>query len=464
MWRQGDLSWLLWQQQKPIYNGIQNLQNNVDLVVVLCARQFGKSHLGVLMAVEDCLKYPGVCIMIVGPTLDQTRSIVAPRFNKIAQTAPRGLIKQLKSEKKWQVGESELVIGGFDINSSSQRGKTVQNIYIEEVVGSNPDNYTESMNSDLGPALTHSKDGKMIFLTTLPKIPDHPFIIDTMVQAEMSGSLYVYTIDDNAELSDSQYDACVRRAGGKHTIDFRREYLCEIVRDPSLVVVPDYEEPEDLYCRDLQKHLNHQVSIDWGGVRDKTAVVFHTYSFDDDIEYIYDELIYPNNTASDIVMKQMLEKIQHYDHYANKWRIVADMPGQLQVDINVNYPDISIVAPNKQDWLANVNNMAVAFSNHKVKVHERCGFLRHSLRSGTFNKKKTDFERTEALGHCDALAALMYGLRTRDKTNPFSKYQCPETAIRQGTFVLPKPNEHENIVAAIQPKNFVQKFGAKRRF
>jgi hypothetical protein len=32
---------------------------------------------------------------------------------------------------------------------------------------------------------------------------------------------------------------------------------------------------------------------------------------------------------------------------------------------------------------------------------------------------RTDFERTSALGHCDAIAAIMYGLRTQDKSNPY---------------------------------------------
>ena len=40
-----------------------------------------------------------------------------------------------------------------------------------------------------------------------------------------------------------------------------------------------------------------------------------------------------------------------------------------------------------------------------------------------FNKTRTDFERTDALGHMDALAAAMYGIRMNDKTNPYADYK-----------------------------------------
>lgn len=175
LWRVGDLGYQLWPQQIPIYDGVRSLPPSVSEAVVLCARQFGKSHLEVILAVEDCLRYPNSCILIIGPTLKQTTQIVTPRLKEISRDAPPGLVTQSKSESKWIVGSSELVIGGMDINSSSQRGKSVQNIYVEEIVDSKPDDYLESLRSDIGPALTHSKGGRILFITTPPKVPDHPF-------------------------------------------------------------------------------------------------------------------------------------------------------------------------------------------------------------------------------------------------------------------------------------------------
>src|SRR5690606_21319482 len=114
-------------------------------------------------------------------------------------------------------------------------------------------------------------------------------------------------------------------------------------------------------------------------------------------------------------LRGLMEWEHHYE-ISNRW---ADVPGQLQVDLaEQNY---IINLPQKSDWKASVNAMSVRFSTQKIKIHPRCVFLRKSCRAGMFNKNRTDFERTPELGHCDALAALMYAVRSQDKTNPYEK-------------------------------------------
>jgi len=419
LWRKGNLAFKLQPQQVPIYESVRALPDGIDEAVLLCSRQFGKSYLGVILAIEDCIRHPGKCVLIVGPTLKQTREIVTPRLRELAQDSPEGLIRPLKSESKWIIGESELVIGGFDVNSTSQRGKTVQTIYVEEIVDSHPDNYIEAMRSDLGPALTRSKGGRMIFLTTLPKFPDHPFVVETMTKAEYNNALYVYTIDDNKELTQAQYDACVRRAGGKDSIDFRREYMCELVRDPTILVVPDFEESRHVKDFEYMDHCHMHIGGDWGGVRDMTALLLMSHDFANDRILVFDERIFPPNTSTNAIIAEARKM--------EGGRICSrsiDMPGQLQVDLTAYGFEAQM--PPKDDWRAAINSMAVKFSLNKIWVHKRCRFLIQSLRSGTFNKNKTDFERTSILGHCDALAALMYGIRTQPTHSPYAIEQKME--------------------------------------
>lgn len=424
MWDVGDLSYKLWPQQISIYKGIRALPDNIDKGVILCARQFGKSTLGVLLAIEDCLRNPEKCILIMAPTLKQAREIVTPRLKLLSQDAPSGYIRPSKSESKWYIGKqgSELVLGGFDINSGSQRGKTVKNIYIEEIVDSNPDNYIDSMRSDLGPALTHSQGGKMIFLTTLPKQPDHPFITETMEEARATNAFYSFTIDQNTKLTPEDKAACARRCGGENTIEYRREYMNEIVRDASILVVPNFDETIHVKEFDLPRYFLPTVSIDWGGVRDKTVALFHYYNFHNDTDEIIDELIFPGNTETHKVVAQckILEEKYFTKITANPIHRVIDAPSALVVDLN-GYYGFNCTLPKKDDWQAGINNMTVRFSQNKVLIHKRCQFLIRSCRSGFFNKAKTDFDRTRDLGHMDALAALMYGLRCRLTNNPYPK-------------------------------------------
>jgi Terminase large subunit, T4likevirus-type, N-terminal len=416
MWNRGDLEWKLWPQQAGIYQTIKSLPPAIQTVVVLAARQFGKSYLATLMAVEDCLRHPGYTIVIVGPTIKQTVDIVHQAMRQISLDAPPNLISRSKSETRWYIGESELVVGGFDTNTATrQRGKRALKVYVEEVVDSNPDQYIEALRSDLGPMLTHSPEPRMVYVTTPPRIPDHPFLTQTVPEAQLYGAFFKFTIKDNHQLTPAQYDACVRRSGGESTIEFRREYMCEIVRDTSLVVVPEFDISKHVTKLDWPIDCKPQVTIDWGGVRDMTVALLHTYDYLQDCDLVLGERVFPPNTQTEHIIAELRNfegRLQIEGRY-------ADVPGQLQVDLNGKGYEIRL--PVKQDWQAGINYMNARFAMGKVRIDEKCRMLIQTCQSGVFNRTKTDFDRTLALGHCDALAALMYALRSQDRQAPWAR-------------------------------------------
>lgn len=458
MWRRGSLRYKLWDQQLPIYDAIRGLPEHVDEAVVLCARQFGKSHLGVVMALEDCLRWKDRCFLVMGPTLKQTRAIVSPRLRAIAADAPPGLIRPSKSEGIWYVGTSELVMGGFDLSTGSQRGKTLQGVYVEEVVDSNPDDYLDSFRSDIGPALSHSQAGKITYLTTLPKIPDHPFIIETMSKAQLADAFYSFTIDDNRALSPAQYEACVRRAGGRHTDDFKREYLNQIIRDRSIVIIPDFDRARHVADINVPDTCNWQVYVDWGGVRDLTVAIVIGYDYLIAKDIVVAELWWKPNTPT----QQIVDDLRRA--WAGKWLqrdkldhvIYADVPGQVAVDLHKSHK-MSTIMPQKSDWEASINGMANRFTTDHILIDSSCKFLITTCQSGTFNKQHTDFERTQTLGHADAIAALMYAIRGLDRSNPYSAHHMPTDRYFKRPEIVKDPLE--SIVPA--HKSFAQK-GMKR--
>src|SRR5688572_27378019 len=185
LWMRGDLEFLLWRQQLPIWNQLKNLPVSCELFVCLCARQYGKSTIGVCYALSEAIKHRDCCILIIGPDTKQTIDIVNSKMRFLTRTAPRGLIKPMRAANRWHVYHdldptaqdyTEIIVGGMNENSSSHRGKTVHKILIEEIVDCPEDLFLESVLGDFGPALTHSIDGKIIYLTTLLKYPGHPFI------------------------------------------------------------------------------------------------------------------------------------------------------------------------------------------------------------------------------------------------------------------------------------------------
>ena len=418
LWLAGNLSFKLWQQQRIIYTTIRNMPKTTQNVVVLCARQFGKSVLGTILATEDCLRNKDIVVMIIGPTIKQTRAIVNPRMKLITRDAPEGLIRHVKSEDTYYFSNgSELKLGGFDTNSGSERGKTLHKVYIEEIVESNPDSYLDFLRSDLGPALTHSKHAQIVYLTTLPKIPDHPFCLETVPEAQSNGAFFKFTIHDNAKLSKQQFDSCVKLCGGIDSIDFKREYLCEQVRDSSIVLAPEFNEDHHVKQIKLPIHAKFWISGDVGGVRDKS--VFHLMCFDFERAKILviDERAYSPDTGSAVMVagcRQMEKDVRIEGRY-------VDCDGQMRVDFmhQHTYP---VHLPRKDELEATVNQVRVALTRREVEIDPSCKLLIMTLRSGTFNKNKTDLERTHTLGHMDAFMSLAYGIRHCIRTNPFPLY------------------------------------------
>ena len=458
LWSRGNLKYKLWPQQQSIYEAIYGLPPDIDEAVVLCARQFGKSHLGVLIAIEQCLRWHDRCFLIIGPTLKQTREIVTPRLRHIIADAPPGLIRPSKSEGKWYIGTSELVMGGFDLNTNSQRGKTLQGVFVEEIVDANPDDYLESLRSDIGPALTHSDAGKIIFLTTLPKVPDHPFITETMARAQINNSFYSFTIDDNKALSQSQYEACVRRAGGRHTDDFKREYLNQIIRDKSVVVIPDFDPARHIGEFDLPEYCNYEIYIDWGGVRDFTVAVVVGYGYLEATDFVFDELWWGPNTPTEVIVNDIRTKWTGKYLQPNRKEHVyyADVPGQLAVDLGRTFK-MSVALPQKSDWEASINGLANRFTQNKIKIAPHCKLTITTCQSGMFNKNHTDFERTISTGHCDAIAALMYAVRGLNRSNPY-----PNEIASKDRFWTPPSDKPINILPSANKFGATaKKFGAK---
>lgn len=66
-----------------------------------------------------------------------------------------------------------------------------------------------------------------------------------------------------------------------------------------------------------------------------------------------------------------------------------------------------------------VNEVRIWVAAGRVKIHPRCKQLIGCLRYGIWDNKRTQFARSGAYGHFDALAALVYLIRNIDiNSNP----------------------------------------------
>jgi hypothetical protein len=327
------------------------------------------------------------------------------------------------------------------------RGGNAGLIVYEECGFVKGEDFTYGVDSVLGPQLLRS-NGREIFISSPSEDPDHPLHTVIKPECEELGTFFSYTVFDSPSIPRTAIVAAARRSGCKLTAEmegmildglvnsanvleiaartnsklsdaFKREYLAMIIRPSTLMVVPDYGE-HHVFAFDVLSDMKWTVSIDWGGTRDKTVALLHGYEFMTNTDLILEEMVFPPNTAT----SKIVDELRRWDRDYKIEEHWADVHGQTQVDLidTHNYP---VTIPQKSDWLATVQTMSVKFTLNQIFIHPSCQFLRRSLRAGMFNKNRTDFERSEDLGHCDALAALMYAVRSQDRTSPYVNRPSP---------------------------------------
>ena len=470
LWLMGDLTWMLHDAQLVIHGGIESLPPAVKEAVLLCCRRFGKSYYGVvrglMRGIMAWASGSAKLIRIVGPTIDQTQGIVDYNMAKITAELPalglRGLVERVKSDKMYRIGGSTgsaLFLGGFDSQEDSLRGGEAHEILIEETGSSDPDQYSYQMRSVLKPQLLKTR-GRMIHLTTLPPVPDHPFTNETIPAAKMDGAFYSFTIYEDPLATPEIIAEAIKDCGGVHTIDFKREYLNEETRDPRIVVCPDFDPKRHVKPHHPPHAGFGHVTTDMGGVRDLTVSLLHYYDFQRHKVVFYRERWHPRNTPTSVIVAAARALEAETPDGIEIVSRPADIPGQIQVDLQQQGYDT--VSPLKEDWQANVNNLALGFTRDEIIVDPACKLLIQTLTSGLLNKQRTDFARSDTLGHCDAIDAAMYGIRAQDRANPFPKIN----PHRDSYFVRQQPTEEDaELAMVIQPKSFgngPKKFGSFR--
>jgi hypothetical protein len=415
LWYSGNLRFLLHEAQCLIYDAFYSCNDRET--VILASRRFGKSFLSVILCLEYAIRNANVITRFVPQEIKQAWQIVQPSFMKLEQLWPAGLVRYVASEKAWRIGRgSWLYLGGFDSQKDSQRGGEASFIVCDEAGFTNPDEYNYIMRSVLKPQLLTTK-GRMLIPSTPSYIPDHPFMSQTVADAQLENRLHKFTIYDNPLLDTEQIEQAKSDCGGEASEAWRVEYLCEVIRSKNIVVVPCWD--DKIHVDEWEpRDYNYRCLVgDFGGVTDKT--VLHVVAYDYFTPtfgrtHFIDERVYEPNTTTNEITKGLKDLYERWikpskaidqDHTS-----YLDCPGQLQVDLN-KYHGIQIRIPLKDNFHAGVNLLNVDINNDRIRVHKRCKFTAQSFHAARFNEKRTDYIRTPVLGHCDAIASAIYALR-----------------------------------------------------
>ena len=424
LWLLGDLSWKLHPGQLEIYRELyKHIEEGKKEFAFRISRQYGKSYLTVVLAIEACIKYPNIIVRILGPTLDAVAKIVEDNLVPIIRDAPKGLIKKHKSDKRYNFSNgSSLRIGTLERAhiDATARGGNSSIIFLEECAASvKSEDLKYAIESVINPQLLRSSKekggGLLVYITTPSNLLNHYFHEVIEPPLMLSNTYWCRTIYDNPQLSSDQIKLAMKRCGGEHSEAWQREYLCRLFRSEIVTIIPEFNVSEHIKELSIPIYKRMYTIIDFGGSKDCTSALLCYWDFDRKKFCIIKEVFAKPQTTTVEIVRQIVE-MEAFDNFGVIAR-KADMPGLISVDLNQTYK-FTCSQVLKDDASGALQNVRSMLYNNEIEIDPRCAMLIKTLLYGNWNKSRTDYQRTDELGHCDAIDALVYACRDIDKKDP----------------------------------------------
>lgn len=435
LWEQGELSYLLTAPQVDIKNGILSDPNRIS--VVLCSRRLGKTFLMCTMAVEECLKRSNAVVKYAFPKQNSANKMLKPVMRKVLEDCPKHLKPVwMTAEKCYRFPNgSEIQISGTDNGNIENLRGGDSHLNIVDEAGFCSD-LTYGVRSVLGPTTKITK-GRTIMVSTPSRSENHDFIQDWVLPYQMEGRIRTYTIYDNPNLNaEAIKEALSEYPDGDKDPMFRREYLCEIIRDADKTILPSLTNAaeKEIVRSDyvMPAYCHRYVALDPGGT-DLTAVIFGYYDYENATLVVQDEIVVDGSTNTEILAEMIRQKEKEL------WINPIDkspIPPYLRVSDNNNQillRDLQVLhgltfsKTKKDNKRAAINALDVDILRKRIIIDPKCVHVLYHAKAAEWNTSETDFKRLKDSptgklkgGHADALAALMYLHRSIHKNiNPF---------------------------------------------
>lgn len=417
-WQRGRLVHLLHDGQKIIQKKFDECPS--QLFVGNIARQFGKSYWAVTKCLELAIKKPKARIKYGTAFQTDLEEFILPTFDAVLQDCPENLKPKYKVQgSKWVFPNgSEIKLVGLDKSPNSLRGNVIDLIVIDEAGFVEKLQYIYS--SIIVPATLHRPNCKIIFISTPPSTPAHPFS-DFIQLAESQDSYVMLTIHENPRIAEADIERMAKAMGGRQSTSFRRECLCELILDEDLAIVPEWRDEliQESSHDVLYKFYHRYVGMDLGR-KDHTAIIFGYYDFKQARLCIEDELTMGGPSWTTVTLKEaIIVKEQALWPEVKPFRRVSDNNNpHLIMDLNALY-GVHFMETSKESLEAMVNEVRVMVGAGQIIISPKCKMLIGCLKYGLWDKHRKEFSRSKIYGHFDHLAALIYLVRNLAKhSNP----------------------------------------------
>jgi hypothetical protein len=388
--------------------------------VVECSRQLGKTYFACYLADKTARENPGCQVRLATAFYVDIEPIIIPNYKKVLETCPDELQPKYKRATYTYPNGSQVILVGLDKNPNKLRGNRIRLIIIEEAGFVDSEKLKYVVESIIAGAQLREKDARTVLISTPPEEGQDHYFCEVADLMEIRGSYIKLTIDQSG-LPPEAIRTFEAKLGGRQSIAFRREGLCERIVDQTRKLIQEWrdeyveEPPIDEYFPYYHKYGG----MDLGRV-DKTALIFGYYDFKRACLYIQDELAMSGPDWTTITLKDELLKTEKsiWGEFKPYRRISDNNNPHLIQDLN-SLHNVYFIETSKESLEAMVNELRVMVGAGAIRVSPKCKFTIGCLKYGVWDKHRKEFARSKAYGHFDHLAALIYLVRNLDKvSNP----------------------------------------------
>jgi hypothetical protein len=402
---------------------------------------------------ERCLTEKDLVVRIGGVTEGTIKEIFLSIRNDIFQYCPS--LKPEYSVKEGcfyfpQTNSGIHLFGNANqAEADKSRGSKAHIIYLDEFgfYRFDPNYYLKSV---LSPQLD-TTNGLLILTSTVPRDLTHPFI-DQIAEAEAKNYYFFWNIEKGVKtglVSEEQHQQIIARCGGVESDEYRREYLCELIPDTKSLVIPEGQTADFIGVQERPPYYNACVGMDLG-LRDHTAVLFGYYDFMKARLIIEKEYFDNYKTTEEIV--NHCKRIESDINWYKEPRRISDCEQQQIYDMNKTHGyHVSAVVKRKKEadkrYLESLlNGLRMAIAQGQILLSPECKNTISQIKYGIWKENRMDFERTNSMGHLDALMALAYLWDTLDKAN--NPYPLIAPNIKDATHYI-APELKQNNVSSV---------------
>ena len=430
IWTSGNIvDFILDVNQKEVYTQYKTSKRKRHIAVF--ARQMGKSFGLLTIADQECRLRPGITVCYIAPRLNQAKKIVRSTFIDLHKTCPADLKPKYMTQESAYVypNGSRIEMSGFNAGEiEAMRGPKAHIIIVDECGFMTDLKY--GLRSVLTPKLNSTK-GSMLLCSTLPKSAAHEYW-EFVKRAEFDGTLFKKDIYQCPRYTQEDIEGFAEEMGGFDSIDFRREFLNEMITDQDSAVFPEATEEKMLKIIGEHKRpafYDSYESMDIG-FRDYTAVLFGYYDFIKGKMIIEDEILLKGSKVTTTSLTTLVKE-KEAELFGGKkpYLRVSDNNNPIFLNELSQHPhDLFFMPTAKDNKEAAISKVRLLIQQEKLVINPRCKNLINHLKYATWNSKRSGFDRDLQNGHFDAADAMIYLIRNvQMNKNPYpNSYFLPE--------------------------------------